>query len=253
MFKLNAAARLKASESDIAEHTEQDELDTEDFLSTNPTTAADTLDSRDPRDTSQGMSASQKLAARFRAKAAMGDNTISNDPLTMDMEDASVHDVTEAGSTVDDPFDNFDNAFIPEQGMTISDQPDIVRGAKKHPKKKPAHHKRKPKKSLVDKLLEDDTIMYQNEAAARLIARSTVDTDSEPGSIHVRFPVSKEPTDGSDYLNAGYDDHDLDTHEMLGEPSEEGEVHILGSEEPAEVLSDADAQHLWNVANQPLS
>jgi len=250
MFKLNAAARLKAS--DIEEHTEQDEEDTKDFLSTNPTTAADTLESRDSRDTSQGMSASQRLAARFRAKAAMGDNTVSNDPLTMDMEDANPRNAAEAGSTVDDPFDSFDNAFIPEQGMTIADQPDIVRGAKKH-KKKPAHHKPKHKKSLVDKLLEDDTIMYQNEAAARLSARSTVDTDSEPGSVHVRFPVSKEPTDGSDYLNAGFEDSDLDSHEMLGEPSEEGEVHIMGSEEGEEVLGDADAQHLWNVANQPLS
>lgn len=306
MFKLNAAFRLKAS--DIEEHVEDDELGAQDFLNTNPTTAADTLESRDSRDLVPYMFA-RKLAAKLRTTSfktsakselyqnpnlqhprsndletltegateklgAMGDNTSETDPLMQDYENSNPRNAstksTKASSTVDSPFDNFDNEEIPSE-MYLEDQPDTVRAAKHKvkPKRRPRPRIKKSKPSaMLERLLDEQSVMYQNEASLAETARSTVDVDSEPGSVHVRFPISDSPTDGSSYmhvrgeatkastlLNAGFDQEE-ESPEVLGEPSEDGEVQILSSEdesEEQEVLGDADAKVLWNVANQPLS
>src|SRR5882672_9624316 len=197
MFKLNAAARLLA---DIDEHQEEDELATKDFLATNPQTAADTLRSRDPRDTSSGMFASDKdgyvnprktstresgtafplaklLAAKLRAASvvdsAMGDNAVSTDPLLQGVEDSNPRAI-EADSTLDNPFDTFESS-IPSIDINLEDQPDVVRGAKRKPStkhKKPATKHKKPKskpKAMLDRLLDEQAIMLQNEASVRTL------------------------------------------------------------------------------------
>jgi hypothetical protein len=286
MFKLNAASRLLASSgtrvkaSDIDEHQEEDEVAVKDFLETNPVTAADTLSSRDERDTSSGMFAAEELgdgyanpprtstresgtafpmakllASRLRAAiekhGAMGDNSVSTDPLLQGVEDSNPRAV-EADSTTDNPFDMFESS-IPSIDINLEDQPDVVRGAKRKPatKKKPAAKRKSKPKAMLDRLLDEQSIMYQNEASV-VEADSTVDVDSPPGSTYVKFPVSRD--EDENYLAATFDTG-CESHEMLGEPSEEGEVQILSDadEEPEEVLGDADALHLWNVANQPLS
>jgi hypothetical protein len=294
MFKLHAAQRLLSTsvvEADIDEHQEEDEEATKDFLETNPQTAADTLSSRDERDTSSGMSASADstegystqnktstrdpgtafpmatlLAAKLKASrehtGAMGDNSVSTDPLLQGVEDSNPREI-EADSTTDNPFDMFESS-IPSIDINLEDQPDVVRGAKrkpKHPKKKPAAKRKSKPKAMLDRLLDEQSIMYQNEASAVrskasvVEADSTVDVDSPPGSTYVKFPVSRD--EDENYMAATFDTG-CESHEMLGEESEEGEVQILSdaeeeSDEGEEVLGDADALHLWNVANQPLS
>lgn len=347
MFKLRAAQRLlgsKVEADDIEQHREQDELQTQEFMQqadVEETTAADTLRSRDPRDVVPYMFA-RKLAAAFRhspqfkvraqqdlpqnqldhpadrdidllvdtTEAAMGDNIAETDPLMQNYENTNPR-YLKADSTVDSPFDNFDNKSIPSL-MFLEDQQDLVHGslralasvtaAKKKHKKKPTKKmpsklmrhtrtKHPHKKSLVDRLLDEDSLMYRNEASSKAASvdyedlpagetsgeqfnvstggqKFTYNSDNQPGSVHVRFPISDSPTDGSSYmhvrgeaakrLNAGFNDEQQEAPDMLGEPSEDGEIQILSSDaedsdEEQEVLGDADAKSLWNVAQQPLS
>jgi hypothetical protein len=291
MIKLNAASRLQAS---VEDHVDDDELEAQDFIDSQPTTASDTLESQEPYDLSPYMFA-RKLAAKFRATAqgdlmqnqmqhprttdletltegaigvdsAMGDNAAETDPLMQDYENSNPR---VANSTSDTPFDDFDNAETPND-MYLEDQPDIVRAAKhKHKKKKP---KKSKSSDMIHRLLDEDAIMYQNEASTGDFnvstggQKSTYDSDDQPGSVDVRFPISPPPVDGSTYMNASLNagrrlsagfNSEEENPEVLGEPSEDGEVHIMSNAEPTEeeqeVLGDADPKVLWNVANQPLS
>lgn len=275
MFKLNAAHRLSAD--DVADHRDEDELATQDFLNT--TTAADTLESRDSRDLVPYMFA-RKLAATLRAQtehnSAMGDNQAETDPLMQNYENTNPRYKSgiASSSTSDTPFDDFGNMETPSE-MYLEDQPDTVRAARhkkkphtKHKPKTPHKHKKSKPTEMLDRLLDEDLVMYQTEAEVEE-AKSTYDFDFEPGSVDVRFPVSPGPVDGQTYmnatrrLNAGFDQEE-ENPEVLGEPSEDGEVQILSSgdaveadeadeNEEQEVLGDADPKVLWNVANQPLS
>jgi hypothetical protein len=215
------------------------------------------------------------LTSDVEHSGAMGDNTAETDPLMQNYENSNPRYKSgiAADSTADTPFDDFGNAEVPND-MYLEDQPDIVRAA---PRKKRKTHPKKPhtkskSNEMLKRLLDEQSVMYQNEASSDDSdfnvstggEKFTYNSDNQPGSVHVRFPISDSPTDGSSYMHvrghrstAGWEDHDLDTHEMLGEPSEPDEVHIFSNtEEPAEeqeVLSDADPKVLWNVANQPLS
>jgi hypothetical protein len=308
MFRLRAAHRLLAD--DIEQHREEDELQTQEFMqqaspealeasgieAEEEVDAADTLDAQGEYELAPYMFAS-RLGTRVRAikvRAAKSKSEAQQDLPQNQMEHPANQDLdllVEADSTSDSPFDNFREKSEPSL-MYLEDQPDVVRGslvalakAKKSKKKKPAKKKHtKKKQSLVDKLLDEDTLMYTNEAsikaASRLLAvdstsdklnnstggqKFTYNSDNQPGSVHVRFPISDSPTDGSSYMHVRGEVEEAP--EVLGEPSEEGEVQILSSDEEEdvgelgdedsadgeEVLGDADPKVLWNVANQPLS